>query len=110
MERKYTLLRVLGNISKILGIITAVITVMGAIGSCAAAFMGSEVVGPFLDAYGLGFGQPRIVQMVFGIVTSIMALLYGGAIAIALYAVGQGVQLLVDVEKNTRTIISMMQG
>jgi hypothetical protein len=39
-----------------------------------------------------------------------MTLLYGGSIAIALYAVGQGVQLLIDVEKNTRTVITLMQG
>jgi hypothetical protein len=110
MERKYALLRVLGNISKILGIITGVLTILGAIGACAGAFVGSGVVGPYLDQIGLGFGQGQYVQMVMGIVTSVLTLLYGGSIAIALYALGQGVQLLIDVEKNTRTIITMLQG
>lgn len=109
MERKYALLRVLGTISKVLGIITAVITILGAIGACAGAFVGSGVVGPYLDQLGLGFGQGQYVQMVLGIATSVISLLYGGSIAIALYAVGQGVQLLIDVEKNTRTIITMLQ-
>jgi hypothetical protein len=110
MEKKYTLLRFLGTISKILGIITAIITVLGAIGACAGAFVGSGVVGPYLDQIGLGFGQGQYVQMAVGIVTSVMTVLYGGAITIALLAVGQGVQLMTDVEKNTRTLMTMMQG
>jgi len=109
MERKYTLLRVLGTISKILGIITAIMAVLGAIGSVAGAFMGSDIIGPTLDQFGLGFGQGQYVGMVLGIVMAIMTLLYGVSIAIALYAVGQGVQLLMDIEKNTRTTIALLQ-
>jgi len=109
MESKYTLLRVLGTISKILGIITAIMAVLGAIGSIAGAFMGSDIIGPTLDQFGLGFGQGQYVGMVLGVVMSVMTLLYGGSIAIALYAVGQGVQLLMDIEKNTRTTVALLQ-
>jgi hypothetical protein len=109
MESKYTLIRVLGVISKILGIITAIMAVLGAIGAIAGAFMGSSVIGPMLDQYGLGFGQGQYVGMVLGVVGSIMTLLYGGSLAIALYAVGQGIQLLTDIEKNTRTAVALLQ-
>ena len=109
MESKYTLIRILGTISKILGIITAIMTILAAIGAIAGTFMGSDFIGPMLDQYGLGFGQGQYVGIALGIVGSVMTLLYGGASAIALYAVGQGVQLLIDIEKNTRTTIALLQ-
>ena len=108
MERKYTLLRTIGTISKILGIIAAVFTVLGAIGACASAFMGSAVVGPYLDQLGLGLSG-QYVQIIAGIVIAVVTLLYGGSIAIALYAVGQGVHLLIDIEENTRMTLALLQ-
>ncbi len=110
MEKKYTLLRIIGTISKILGIIVAVFTILGTIGSCASGFIGSALIGSYLDQLDLGIGQGQYLQIVLGVILSIMTLIYGGTVAIGLYAVGQGVHLLIDIEENTRLTVTMLQG
>lgn len=111
MERKYALLRVIGTISKILGIVAAVTTILGAIGACASGFVGSAVIEPILAQLGFDLGQAgQYIQITLGVVIGIMIVIYGGMAAVSLYAVGQGVHMLITIEENTRLAVVMLQG
>ncbi len=72
MEQRYTALRTIGSIYKVLGIIAGAITLLAVLG-----------LGRFLGSF-LGGGFLGILVM----------LIYGGGIALTLYAAGEGVFLL----------------
>jgi hypothetical protein len=80
MQQSYTALRTIGTIYKILGVITVIATVLVALG-----------VGRFFGTGG------------------VFALIGGGAIALTLYAAGEGVFLLLALEENTRLTATLLQ-
>ena len=112
MEKRYTALRIIGTLYKVLGIIVAVITVLAVLAICAAGALGGAAWGRILRNMG-EFG-PYMVPGAWGgalggAVIAIVVILYGGLIAISLYAAGEGVYLLLALEENTRATAMLLQ-
>lgn len=86
MGSDYIALRVIGVGYKILGVITGIATLLAMLG------LGSM------------FGGVR-----GGLLGTLLVLIYGGGIALTLYAAGEGVSLLIALEENTRTTAWALQ-
>lgn len=107
MESKYRALRTIGTIYKILGIIIGALTLLSILGFCATSLLG---VG------GAAFSRdlPNILGGAAGgfvgaIIFSVFALLYGGGLAITMYAFGEGVDLVIALEENTRRTAAFLE-
>lgn len=112
MEKRYTALRVVGTLYKVLGIIAAVITALVVIGICIAAAAGGAAWGRILEDMG-EFG-PYMMPGAWGgalggALIAIAVILYGGLISISLYAAGEGIYLLLALEENTRATAILLQ-
>lgn len=110
MEKKYSALRIIGTIYKVLGGIAGVITILVAISLCATSVLG----GAAMDRLGQGFGQSGGALGIFsglfgGLLLSVVAIIYGGGIAITLFAAGEGVFLLLAMEENTRATVALLK-
>lgn len=110
MEKKYNALRIIGTIYKVLGAIAAVITIIAAIGICATSVLGGAAMNSLSRNFGSSGGGLGIFSGIFGgLLLGVGAIIYGGAIAITLYAAGEGVYLLLALEENTRTAAALLQ-
>ncbi len=102
VERRYPVLRVLGVIYKVLGGIVGALTVLIALGACIFGIAGGAVLGAL--ERDLGTPLPGISGVVGGLITGLIVLLYGGFIAITLYAGGEVVFLFISMEENLRSL------
>lgn len=98
---RYPVLRVVAIIYKVLGILLAILTVLGA---CIAPFTGGFSLSPA----GLGRGMGGL-GIIGGLVTGFIILLYGGFSALFLYAAGEVLVLLTDLEANTRATVELLE-
>ncbi len=110
MERRYSALRIIGTIYKILGVIAGVITVIAVLAICGASVMG----GAALDTLGRQLGGDvgaagTFGGIVGGLVGAFFAIIYGGGLAITLYAFGEGIDLLLALEENTRATAMLLR-
>ncbi len=109
MEKRYKILRFIGTLYKILGIIVGCLTIIIMIVVLFASFFGG------LASFGFGarFGAGSTLLMVlWAIFMDIIILLYGAFFSLGLYAFGELLYLLISVEENTRgtyTILSQKQ-
>ena len=110
MERKYAALRFVGTVYKIVGIIVAVLTVLAVLGACLFSVLGTAALGGIGRELGRtpGFG-PFLGSTVGGLVGAFFGILYGGGLALTLYAMGEGVYLLLALEENTRLTARLLQ-
>jgi len=111
MEKRYKVLRTIGTIYKILGIVAAVITVLALLASCAWIFFGSGALGDLGRQFNRQFGDLpyRMMGTVLGgLIGAITVLFYGGGLALTLYALGEGVYLFIAIEENTRTTAALL--
>ena len=99
MEKKFKILRFVGTVYKVFGIIVGVITILSVIGACLISVLGGTAMEDFQREFG---GMSTGLGIVGGIVASFIIFLYGGGLAITLYALGEGVYLLLALEENTR--------
>ena len=104
MERRYRALRVISTIYKIIGGIVAISTLLLIIGNClmfvlggvsSAAIMNDLDIGGSMLAGGFG-------GFLVGALVALVLIIYGGGIALTFYAAGEGIQLFIDIEENTR--------
>lgn len=102
VQKRYPILRVLGVIFKVLGGIAAAITLLGAIGTCIAVIAGGAVLGDLERE--LGMPLPGIGGVAGGIIIGLFILLYGGFVAITLFASGEMVSLFISMEENIRSL------
>lgn len=102
VQKRYPILRVLSVIYKVLGGIVAALTVLGAISFCIAGIAGGTALGDL--GRELGSPLPGIGGVAGGIIGGLIVLLYGGFIAITLYAFGEIVSLFVSIEENIRSL------
>jgi hypothetical protein len=110
MEKRYTGLRLAGTIYKVLGIIFGVLTILAVVGICLSAVLGGAAMNNVArDMGGSATMLGSLGGVVGGIIFSILALIYGGAISIGLYAFGELVFLLVSLEENTRATAMLLQ-
>lgn len=105
MDRKFKVLRLIGTIYKVIGIITGVITLLLAIGSCLVGILSGAAVEQFQEQFGLGV----VSSAVGGIVAGGVILLYGVVMTLMLYGFGEGIYLALAVEENTRRTAEYLQ-
>lgn len=110
MEKRYTALRVLGTIYKVLGGIVGVITILLVLAICAFSVLG----GAAMDTLGREFGGDTgfagvLSGFLGGLIISVVVIIYGGWLAVTLYATGEGVYLLLALEENTRATVRLLQ-
>lgn len=109
MERRYTALRIIGTIYKVLGIIAGVITLLIVLGICATSVLGGAAFDSFANQFGGETSGAGILSGVFGgLFLGLFAIINGGGIAVTLYALGEGIYLFLAVEENTRAITMLL--
>lgn len=114
MEKKFKALRFVGTVYKVIGIIAGVLTAIGAIGSCLFSILGGSLITSAINSVsnsGGGSAGPAGVLggIVGGVIVGVVILLYGGIASITLYALGEGIYLLIGLEENTRTSALLLQ-
>lgn len=100
MDKRFTALRVIATVFKILAWISLILGLLGAIGALIAGFSLSSQQG----LLGLDFGGPLAAIAMF-IVTLIIAIVY----FMILYAAGESIYLFLSIEENTRRMAYLMQ-
>lgn len=104
MEKRFGVLRFIGTVFKILGVIVAVLTIIGAVAMCVISVAGTA----FLQTMQEGMGM-IVNGAVAGIIAAVFALLAGAINAMWLYGLGEGIFLALAVEENTRKTSFLMQ-
>jgi len=92
MERKYTALRIISLVYRILGGLALILAVIGAV--VAVLFPGSITVS--------SAAIPATSDMLARLLPAVIVLVSGILSGLGLFAVGQMIQLLLDTEENTR--------
>lgn len=103
MEKRYRALRIVGTLYKILGGIVLVVAIVSAIGICLAGILGGQALADFNRDFGTGLNTVGAFGGVVGGIVSGLAFLIGGGIGgLTLFATGEAIYLLIDIEENTR--------
>jgi hypothetical protein len=103
MEIRYTALRTIATIYKVLGIITMALTITAAIGVFAFSLISGGALESIAEEYGGNSGGSGVISgAIIGIIGSIFTILAGGLLAITIYAIGEGISLIISLEENTR--------
>lgn len=109
MEKRYRILRICSTIYRVLGGIVGVLTLLGVIGFCAWSLVGVRAA-PRFDEFGPNMMRWRPGgNIVGGLMFALMGLLYGGTISVSLFALGEGINLLLGVEESARTVATLLQ-
>ena len=111
METKYSALRTVASIMKGLGILVGVITGILVVIICLASVAG----GAAFDSISREFGQSSGVLgslsgALMGVIASLIPIILGGSLALTLYAIGEAVNVQIDIEENTRSMAFMLRG
>jgi hypothetical protein len=105
MEKRYNALRVIATIYKVLGIVVAIVTVLAVIGFCAFSVLGGAAMG----SLGRDATSGLLSGVFGGFLFAIIGIIYGGGIALTLFAAGEGISLLIALEENTRVTAMALQ-
>ena len=110
MKKQYKVLRFIGTIYKVFGIILGVITILIALGLCATSVLGSSTMSSLRGYLGSSSGVIGMFgSLLGGLLLSCIAILYGGVMSLTLYAAGEGVYLFLALEENTRATAALLQ-
>ena len=104
MEKRFGILRLIGSIYKILGIITAVLTVIGSLAACVISVAGTGIYQAAMEEAGMMMGGA-----VAGVIVAGVGLFWGAVMALMLYGLGEGIFLALALEENTRRTSYLMQ-
>lgn len=110
MEKRYAALRIIGTIYKVLGGLVGVVMLIIVLAICGASFLG----GAAMDTLGRELGGDTGFAGMFGgvlggLIGAFFAIIYGGGMAITLYAFGEGMYLLIALEENTRATVLLLK-
>ncbi len=110
MEKRYTALRTIGTIYKVLGVIVGAMTILVALGICASSIFGGAAIDSLSRELGRDVPSAGMLGGILGgLLLGILAIIYGGGLAITLYAAGESVYLLIALEENTRATAMFLQ-
>ena len=110
MKQPYRALRIIGTIYKVLGGIAGVLTLLLAVTICASSVLGGGILNSLTGDFGDSSGLGELFRGVLGgAVFGLVAILYGGTIAVTLYGFGEGIYLLLSLEENTRVTAQMLR-
>ena len=110
MEKRYSALRTVASILKGLGIFVGVITALIVIAMCLILVVGGAAVDDFSRDFGGTSGIGPLTGIFFALVLSIVPIIYGGGFALILYAFGEAINVQIDIEENTRSMVWMLRG
>ena len=108
MNKKFGLLRFIGTVYKVFGIILAVIAVIAAAAVCITTFAGGAALNDLSREFGMG-SMMGIGGALGGIIGGITILIGLGLAAISQYAIGEAIFLFLAIEENTRATAVMLQ-
>jgi hypothetical protein len=97
LERRFTALRVIGTLFKVLAWITLIVGILAAVGILVVSLAGTGAWGSWLPGWDLGPGS-MLVAVISGVVVLIVFLVY----FLLLYAVGDTIYLFLAIEDSTR--------
>lgn len=107
MDKRYRILRICSTVYKVLGGVVGVLTLLLVIGACLWSLAGGTA--RFND-FGPSMMRWRAAGSIMGgLIFVLMGLLYGGTISVSLFALGEGINLLLGMEENTRTVATLLQ-
>jgi hypothetical protein len=110
MEKRYAALRTIGTVYKVLGGIAGVVTVLLVIGACLTSILGGATADRLSRQLGTDVGLGGLFGGVLGgVLLSLFVVLYGGGVALTLFAAGEGIYLLLALEENTRATAMALQ-
>lgn len=107
MKKKFGFLRFVAGFYKTVGVIVAVLTVLGAIGILLTSVLG----GAALQGFGnnLGLQNATLFGGIFGSVVSAVVILIAGALAaVCQFAVGEAIMVFLSIEENTRATAGLL--
>ncbi len=103
MEKRYRALRIIGTLYKIIGAIVLVVTIVSAVGVCLAGVIGGTAFEGFTNDFDFNRrGLGLLGGAVGGVISALVILLSGGIGGVTVYATGEAIYLLIDIEENTR--------
>lgn len=110
VEKRFKVLRFIGSLYKILGIILGVLAILSALGMCVFSFFGGAMMEGLAqefstDASGVGLLSGALGGIVFGLVV----LISGCMGAAGTYAVGEVIYLFLTIEENTRASAELLR-
>lgn len=105
MERKFGFLKFIGSVYRIAGIIIGVLTILSALASCLMPVLGAASVEQVGEELGLAVASGALA----GVFLGALVLIFGGLLAVTLYATGQGIFLFLAIEENTRATALYLQ-
>jgi hypothetical protein len=110
MDRKFRVLRLIGSIYKILGIISAVLTLILALGICLVSLLGGAMMDQVQRELGRTMGPLGMVGgAAGGAIVAAFVVIYGAVMTLFLYGAGEGIYLLLALEENTRSTAICLQ-
>lgn len=112
MEKRYAALRTIGTIYKVLGIAVASITLLMIIGFCLFTILGGlggVAMSRGAEEAALGLFGTLLGSILGTVVFGIIMIIYGGSIGLTLYAMGEGIYLLLALEENTRATATLLR-
>ena len=111
MEKKYSALRTVASIMKGLGILVGIITSILVVIICLASFAGGAAFDSLSREFGGSSGLlGSLSGALVGVIGSLVPIIMGGSLALTLYAIGEAVNVQIDIEENTRSMAYMLRG
>ncbi len=95
MEKKYTILRVIATLYKIVGVLVGLGTILAVF----FQIIGTAAGTTFLRQYGVDLGASGPVVVFISAVVSLIA---GALTALGIFAIGEAIYVLINLEENTR--------
>jgi hypothetical protein len=101
MEKKFTVLRVIATLYKIVGVLVALGTILLVIFEIVGAAAGTRLLE---NTFGLFNTGPAL-----GIFSAITTFIAGGLSALGIFAIGEAIYVLINLEENTRFTAIIMR-
>ena len=112
MEKRFKVLRIIGGIYRVLGWITAGLTVLSALGVCLIGLFGGGLLSQMQQQFGQ-MGGPGGMGVMGGALGGILAgagiLVYGAVMTLLFLGTAEGIDLLLALEENTRATADYLQ-
>ena len=110
VEKRYRALRIIGSVYKVFGAMVGTLTLLAVIGILVLSVAGGAAMDKLGRDVGLDTGLIGLFSGILGgFLVSAGAIIFGGGLAVSLYASGEGVYLLLALEENTRATVTLLQ-
>ena len=110
MKKKFMVLRFIAFMMKSLVFIVAALTILSVLGVISTGVLGGAAFDRLSRDFGQDFtGLGVFTGLIWGLVATIFPIVFGGSLAMFLFAGGEALELQMDIEENTRTMAWFLQ-